>query len=660
MRVHYSFLLLPILFFYLQTEGQQPTIDSIKKSLSLQKTDSARVESLLNISREFMSNSADSSFKYASEAAQLARQSGYMAGAAMAVKTLGNIRYVQGNYVEAIQYWEEAHLTYDSIGDKTGVSTVLSNIGVIYYNQGDKIKALDYYLRSLKVAEENKLKLREAIALNNLGTVYHDNPETHDKALDYFLKALPMLEELGDMDAYGTTATNLGEIYSTRNDEKTAMVYFDKALKAFTDSISMSYTLNKMGNLYFKKNQLDKAIEYHLQAYNMTLKLDAKLEMAESLIGLADAYREQGFFQTAISSYQQAEIFARETNSFNQLENIYGGLAKSYELKKDFTNALKYQNLYSSVKDSIYNASADQRLSRLIFNFEIEKKENEIDLLTRDKQLKELEINRQKLAKNASLIGLLVIVAFAVMLYRNYRMKARTNAILDKKNEEIEKLLLNILPAEVANELKTEGVATPKYFEQVSVLFTDFKSFTKMADVLSPQELLAELNECFIAFDDIITKYRLEKIKTIGDSYMCAGGIPSPDPNHVKKIVAAAFEIIQYMESWNKQRAKKNLAPWELRVGIHVGPVVAGVVGKTKYAYDIWGSTVNIASRMESNGEPGQVNVSENIYELIKSDYPCTYRGKITAKNIGEIDMYFVQPTTHQNKLGLSLEAFPL
>ncbi len=657
-RLYY--LLILFLFILINAQGQVAIVDSLKKSLQKTSSDSARISGLLQLSREFMNTSADSSFYYGKQAVKLAAQTGFIGEQALAEKTLGNIRYVQGNYVEAIQYWEESQLLYDSIGDMTGVSTVLSNIGVVYYNQGDKIKALDYYLRSLKVAEENKLKLREAIALNNLGTVYHDNPETHDKALDYFMKALPMLQELGDMDAYGTTATNLGEIYTARNDEKTAMLYFDKALKAFTDSISMSYTLNKMGNLYFQKNELDKAIQYHLQAYNMTLKLDAKLEMSESLLGLADAYREQGFYPTAISSYQQAEIFARETNSFNQLEKIYDGLAKTYERKKDFPNALKFQNLYSSIKDSIYNTSADQRLSRLIFNFEIEKKENEIDLLTRDQQLKELEINRQKLAKNASLLGLLFIVAIAVMLYRNYRMKAKTNAILDKKNEEIEKLLLNILPAEVANELKTEGVATPKYFEQVSVLFTDFKSFTKMADVLSPQELVAELNECFMAFDDIITRFALEKIKTIGDSYMCAGGIPSPDPDHLRKIVEAAFEIIHFMEGWNQKRAKQNLSPWELRIGIHVGPVVAGVVGKTKYAYDIWGSTVNIASRMESNGEPGQVNVSENVYEIIKNEYPCTYRGKISAKNIGEIDMYFVQPATYQNKLGLSLEAFPL
>ena len=149
--------------------------------------------------------------------------------------------------------------------------------------------------------------------------------------------------------------------------------------------------------------------------------------------------------------------------------------------------------------------------------------------------------------------------------------------------------------------------------------------------------------DCFIAFDGIIEKYNLEKIKTIGDSYMCAGGIPTPDETHVLKMVKAGLEIQQYVASYNERREENGLEPWLVRIGIHVGPVVAGVVGKKKYAYDIWGSTVNIASRMESNGEPGKVNISSATYELIKDYYECSYRGKISAKNIGEIDMYFIE-----------------
>jgi len=213
---------------------------------------------------------------------------------------------------------------------------------------------------------------------------------------------------------------------------------------------------------------------------------------------------------------------------------------------------------------------------------------------------------------------------------------------LDNQKAEIEGLLLNILPAEVAQELQKTGAATPRYYERASVLFTDFKSFSKLADDLSPQDVVTELNECFVVFDDIIEKYHLEKIKTIGDSYMCAGGIPTADEHHIINIIKASIEIQEFTSVRNQKRLQMNLPQWEIRIGIHTGPLVAGVVGKKKYAYDIWGGTVNIASRMESNGEPGRVNISAATYELVKDKFSCSYRGKIYAKNIGEIDMYFV------------------
>lgn len=228
-------------------------------------------------------------------------------------------------------------------------------------------------------------------------------------------------------------------------------------------------------------------------------------------------------------------------------------------------------------------------------------------------------------------------------MYRDYRNKIRLNKLLDQQKVEIENLLANILPEEVAKELKEKGQATPRYYESVSVLFTDFKSFTAIAETLSPQQVVAELSECFTMFDTIIERNNLEKIKTIGDSYMCAGGIPTVNSTHPINIMKAAFEILGFMNEINNRRKLNGATPWEIRIGIHTGPLVAGVVGKKKYAYDIWGSTVNIASRMESNGEPGQINISAAHYELIKHEYECEYRGKILAKNAGEIDMYFVK-----------------
>jgi class 3 adenylate cyclase len=213
---------------------------------------------------------------------------------------------------------------------------------------------------------------------------------------------------------------------------------------------------------------------------------------------------------------------------------------------------------------------------------------------------------------------------------------------------EIEKLLLNILPQETARELREKGHATPKLYESVSMMFTDFKDFSKIAEGLSPQELVAELNACFVAFDEITEKYNLEKIKTIGDSYMCAGGIPISNDTHAVDAILAGLEIQEYIRKKNENRINEGIQPWGVRIGIHTGPVVAGVVGRRKFAYDIWGDAVNIASRMESCGEIGMVNISATTYGLVKNHFNCIHRGKISAKNKGEIDMYFVESSIEE------------
>ena len=214
---------------------------------------------------------------------------------------------------------------------------------------------------------------------------------------------------------------------------------------------------------------------------------------------------------------------------------------------------------------------------------------------------------------------------------------------LEIEKEKSERLLYNILPEEVAQELRAKGDVDAKYFEQVTVMFTDFKGFTQLSEQLSPAELLEELNICFREFDHIITKNNIEKIKTIGDAYMCAGGLPVSNTTHATDVVKAALEISRFMHEHLLKRKMENKPLFEIRIGINSGPVVAGIVGVKKFAFDIWGDTVNIASRMESSGETGKVNISKTTYELVKNEFNCTHRGKIYAKNKGEIDMYFVE-----------------
>ena len=259
------------------------------------------------------------------------------------------------------------------------------------------------------------------------------------------------------------------------------------------------------------------------------------------------------------------------------------------------------------------------------------------------------QLNLQKSQRNLliSIAGVFLIIAFG--LYSRYTSIKQHNAVLEEKNriiqeerERSEELLLNILPKIVADQLKSTGKAPVERFETVTVMFSDFINFSKISAQISPELLIQMLDYCFQAFDQIIDKYQLEKIKTIGDAYLCAGGLQHDRHNQAADMIRAALEMQDFLEKWKATRIAQEKPYFEARLGIHTGPIVAGVVGKKKFVYDIWGDTVNVASRMETNSEAGKVNVSAATYELAKNQFEWEYRGKVLAKNVGEIDMYYV------------------
>lgn len=216
------------------------------------------------------------------------------------------------------------------------------------------------------------------------------------------------------------------------------------------------------------------------------------------------------------------------------------------------------------------------------------------------------------------------------------------NKELEKEKKKSDDLLLNILPKEVAEELKENGKAMPTFYDQSTVLFSDLVGFTQIAEKMTPVELVQQLDACFHAFDEIVERNNLEKIKTIGDGYLAAGGLPVSNDTNPEDAVNAAIEMIAYMKDLNELRGEQHKGVWQLRVGIHTGELIAGVVGKNKFVYDIWGDTVNNASRMESGGEAGEINISQATYELVKDKYKCEHRGKLEVKGKGDADMYFV------------------
>lgn len=636
-------ILIVLLLGWMTAFTQNRDQDSLLRLLQNTRQDSLKVNILLSLSKEVTSSDPAQAIKYASDAKDLAEKTGYAKGVAYGYKGIGLVNLMQGKYIESLENFDRSLAIFDSLGDKQGQANIINNQATVYFNQADDEKALELYLKALQIAEQTTDSVRIATLLLNIGAIYSHKTATQNKALDYLFQARAISSSLDDREIFATVNANIGEIFLIRNSVDSALIYFREALRDYKGSENTPYALNYIGKAYHKKKEYENAIDYHQQAYNFAKKIDAPIDLAQSLLGLGDCYFDKGDPERAIVYYKQADSIARTISPANEeLKYAYTGLALSYATLKDYENAYKYQSLYSSIKDSLYNIDTDRKLSSLQFTFDIQKKQAQVDLLTKDKLVQGLQLKRQRTTKNILLIGLGVGFIFASVLYRNYRQKIRVNKILDSQKAQIEALLLNILPQEVARELQETGHATPRFYDQASVLFTDFKSFSKLADELSPQQVVTELNECFYAFDQIVEKHNIEKIKTIGDSYMCAGGIPTEDPGHVLNIIKAGIEMQDFIKERNRLRQENGLPPWDIRIGVHTGPLVAGVVGKSKYAYDIWGSTVNIASRMESNGEPGKVNISEATHELIKDRYHCTYRGKISAKNIGEVDMYFV------------------
>ncbi len=262
-------------------------------------------------------------------------------------------------------------------------------------------------------------------------------------------------------------------------------------------------------------------------------------------------------------------------------------------------------------------------------------------------------------------------VLFSVLFLIVYYFKMenrRQEKVLEQNNDRIslekrksDGLLLNILPFETAEELKTTGKAKTKYFKEATVLFTDFHNFTKMAESMHPEELVARINEYFSRFDRIIEQYNLEKIKTIGDAYMAVGGIPAENDHHPNDVVSAALEMASVVQELKEESIQNGSLYFEMRAGIHTGPLVAGIVGTKKFAYDVWGDTVNVASRMESSGVVGKINISHTTYERVKEYFHCSFRGKLEAKNKGTIDMYFVDGTVESkiNRLPKVLHEIP-
>jgi class 3 adenylate cyclase len=518
----------------------------------------------------------------------------------------------------------------------------------------------------IKDAESEDFPHIQALCYFALGEFYWERKNEISKSIQSYEAAYNLAKEIPDNDFFEKKEIyyKLGERYFYLNDFPTARKFFmeaqsienpwdplhpnirlnntlgltyliqgnlDEAEKCF--HLALEYaekanakvwigTLNgNLGGIQIKRGNLDEGIKLLRIDERISLERGSKASASGALIEIARLSLKKGDVESASRQLDSAIMLVNNNISFPKKKAVYPLMSEIARAKGEWEKAALYMDSTVLVQDSIFSKDKSLRQLRLDQRLELEASKTEIAKTEAE--------NRRKTFQMYGLIAVLLLALGAGGLI--LRQKRKT----DEARKLSDKLLLNILPENVAAELKESGKSAARKFPEVTVLFSDFKGFTTYSENMPADELVAILDDYFKAFDNIISECGLEKIKTIGDAYMCVGGMPSSDPEHAQKIVKAALQMQQVM--------KEKSAGWQLRIGIHTGPVVAGIVGTKKFAYDIWGDTVNTAARMEQNSEPGRINISQSTFEKIKEHFNCTYRGKIQAKNKGELDMYFVE-----------------
>ena len=522
------------------------------------------------------------------------------------------IHQMLGQYDQALTLLYRAQGIRKAMNDLRGLAEVENNIGSIHHNQKNYAKAETYYNQSLAIYDQLGLQRELGQCFNNFGALYEDMDQPAE-AQGYHHRSLRIWEALHDTGWIGVSDMHLGICEQLLGHLDSAQVYLEASKRALE---------TRRG-------------AYHLSLVNVLLGNNERM---------ADRPR------SAIRHCSEALAIAERMDILPFQQRACECLYHAYEDLGEKGRALEMFKRHITLRDSLFGQANVKELTRIELDHAFAQKEL-ADSLTRAKARVEEELQhqaalaRERESRNIALFSGAGILLLAVGLWRRLLYVRRSRARIQHERERSERLLLNILPERVARELKDHGEAKAREFEHVSILFTDFKDFTTISAGMSAADLVAEIHACFKAFDDIVGGYGMEKIKTIGDAYMAAGGLPDPERGTAAEVVRAALDMQEFIRARKAEREAAGLPAFSMRIGIHTGPVVAGIVGVKKFQYDVWGDTVNTASRMESNGQVDQVNISAATHALVKDDPELvfTLRGELRVKGKGEMEMFFVR-----------------
>jgi len=627
----YIFFIFNLLAWKEGYSQEKKLIDSLQNGIKIAKNDTVKANLYYSLSKAYWGNNPEKALLYAKRTLTISDQIGYQKGIGNSYNSMGAINMFNGNYPAAMDFFNKSLEIRIKINDKRGVSGSHNNIGNTFYEQGNFPEALKHYIASLKICEElndKKLIAGSYITIGNIYLVQTNYPE----ALKNYSASLKLNKELGYDKGTAECYGSLGNLYLHLNNSSEALKNMMAALKIFAkleDKMGTAITYINIGEIYSKEKKYEESLKYYFDGLKIYEEIGDKDNIANIYNCIGRSFTKLSKYKDAESYLKRALSLSREIGNIENIKLSYFNLTLLDSSLGNYKSALEDHKLFVNYKDSLINKENTKKIIQQQMQYEFDKKES----LTRASQEKKDAMESQK--RNALLVGFLVMLVFALVFLRQRNKIA-------KGKEKSDALLLNILPEEVAEELKQHGYSEARTFNSVTVMFTDFKDFTKVSEKVSPEALVLELHTCFSAFDGILQKYKIEKIKTIGDAYMCVSGMPVINDTHALDMANAAFEIMNYMINRKVEKTARGEFFFEVRVGLNTGTVVAGIVGIKKFSYDIWGDTVNVASRMENSSEPGKINVSGSTFELVKDHFNCEYRGKIQAKNKGEIDMYYL------------------
>jgi class 3 adenylate cyclase len=600
---------------------------------------------------------------------------------------LANAYDQQGNAGKSLFYYLPIEDLIERFGSMQEKSILYNNLGRQYATLHDYKKAIEYFEKAelqcvyIPCDYPDVLYANMGIALHNIGNT--------KRGIEYLLKARAILVNRKDNVALANLEHLLAGVYFKSNDLYNAISHNNIAIelaKETKQATVLAEAYKTAADLYHELYDFEKAFAFYKNYLNLvdSVRLEEqarqqRLNQQRSLLSEAEG---QIKYLIARQNYKDLELgqvrFERE-----RLELLNKNLELESRQKEDKILLYQAQKAVDGAKQrELISEAMRSRQALLLAARELDtekqkreiselKRQDEIDrtqrmvdstsraqevaILRKDKDITDLQLRQQDTFRRFVYgLGSLLIVILG-LLALGWAFARRTNNRLNKQNRKIQaqnleiaeerhksdRLLRNVLPEQIAQELKTKGYATPRYYDSVTVVFTDFVNFTRLSANLAPEALVDELDECFLAFDEICEKHGLEKIKTIGDAYMCAGGIPIPNETHPTDAVAAAAEMLLWLQTRNNENA--NAIFQEMRIGVHTGPVVAGVIGKNKFAYDIWGDAVNLAARLEQHGVSGKINISTQTAEAVKGHYKVSYRGVKEVYNKDPMDMYFIE-----------------